>query len=427
VTETSAAEQETKNPVAKRALPFLLITILIDAIGLGIIVPVLPSLITEVTDLSLSDAALWGGTLIFIYALMSFLFAPVLGNLSDRFGRRPVLIIGLFVLGIDYIIMALAPNIWWLLVGRTMSGIAAATFTTANAYIADVTTTADRAKSYGLLGAAWGTGFMLGPVLGGLVADFTDSARAPFYLAAVLAFANAAYGFLIIPESLPPEKRRAFDIKRANTIGAVRMVARHPGMLGLLAAMVCYQIGHDANPAIWSFYTMYKFGWDAGDIGWSLGFVGICLIFSMGWLTGVAVPRLGERRAILVGFTCAGIGFLGYALATQSWMMYAATIFFAMVGIGSSALRSVLSKQVSETEQGELQGAITSVMGLTAIFTPLVMTGLFSAFTGDDAPIYLPGAPYFLATLAMVVSILFVLRFIGHLSVKPQPPANAAD
>ena len=422
MTETSAAGQDAKNPVAKRALPFLLITILIDAIGLGIIVPVLPSLITEVTDLSLSDAALWGGTLIFIYALMSFLFAPVLGNLSDRFGRRPVLITGLTVLGIDYIIMALAPNIWWLLAGRTMSGIAAATFTTANAYIADVTTKADRAKSYGLLGAAWGTGFMLGPVLGGLVADFADSARAPFYLAAFLAFANATYGFLLLPESLPPEKRRAFDIKRANTVGALRMVARHPGMLGLLAAMVCYQIGHDANPAIWSFYTMYKFGWDAGDVGWSLGFVGICLIFSMGWLTGYAVPRLGERRAILIGFTCAGIGFLGYALATQSWMMYAATVFFAMVGIGSSALRSVLSKQVSETEQGELQGAITSVMGLTAIFTPLVMTGLFSTFTGDDAPIHLPGAPYFLATLTMAASIAFVLRFIGRLAVPPGSP-----
>ena len=249
---------------------------------------------------------------------MSFLFAPVLGNLSDRFGRRPVLIIGLTVLGIDYVVMALAPTIWWLLVGRTMSGIAAATFTTANAYIADVTPPNDRAKSYGLLGAAWGTGFMLGPVLGGLVADFADSARAPFYLAAVLAFANAAYGFLLLPESLPPEKRRAFDIKRANTIGAVRMVAKHPGLLGLLIAMVFYQIGHDANPAIWSFYTMYKFGWDAGDVGWSLGFVGVCLIFSMGWLTGYAVPRLGEKRAILIGFTSAGVGFLGYALDVRS-------------------------------------------------------------------------------------------------------------
>ncbi|CDO58634.1 Tetracycline efflux protein TetA [Candidatus Phaeomarinobacter ectocarpi] len=423
----SSEAEATKNPVAKRALPFLLITILIDAIGVGIIVPVLPSLITEVTELDLSDAALWGGALIFIYALMSFLFAPVLGNLSDRFGRRPVLIIGLTVLGIDYVVMALAPTIWWLLVGRTMSGIAAATFTTANAYIADVTTPNDRAKSYGLLGAAWGTGFMMGPVLGGLVADFADSARAPFYLAAVLAFANAAYGFLLLPESLPPEKRRAFDIKRANTIGAIRMVAKHPGLLGLLIAMVFYQIGHDANPAIWSFYTMYKFGWDAGDVGWSLGFVGVCLIFSMGWLTGYAVPRLGEKRAILIGFTSAGIGFLGYALATQSWMMYVATIFFAMVGIGSSALRSVLSKQVSETEQGELQGAITSVMGLTAIFTPLVMTGLFSAFTGDDAPIHLPGAPYLLATVAMVASICMVLIFIGRVAVKPQPARGDAD
>lgn len=423
----SSGAEAKKNPVAKRALPFLLITILIDAIGIGIIVPVLPSLITEVTELDLSDAALWGGALIFIYALMSFLFAPVLGNLSDRFGRRPVLIIGLTVLGIDYVIMALAPDIWWLLVGRTMSGIAAATFTTANAYIADVTTPEDRAKSYGLLGAAWGTGFMLGPVLGGLVADFADSARAPFYLAACLAFANATYGFLLLPESLSPDKRRAFDIKRANTIGAVRMVAKHPGLLGLLIAMVFYQIGHDANPAIWSFYTMYKFGWDAGDIGWSLGFVGICLIFSMGWLTGYAVPRLGEKRAIIIGFTSAGVGFLGYALATQSWMMYVATIFFAMVGIGSSALRSVLSKQVSETEQGELQGAITSVMGLTAIFTPLVMTGLFSAFTGDDAPIHLPGAPYLLATAAMIASIFMVLSFIGRVKVKPQSARGETD
>lgn len=420
----TAGGAQTSSPTAKKALPFLLITILIDAIGLGIIVPVLPSLITEVTELSLSDGALWGGALIFIYALMNFLFAPVLGNLSDRFGRRPVLITGLTVLGLDYLVMALAPNIWWLLIGRTMSGIAAATFTTANAYIADVTAPDDRAKSYGLLGAAWGTGFMLGPVLGGLVADFSDSARAPFYLACVLAFANAAYGYLLLPESLPADKRRAFDLKRANTIGAVKMLARHPGVLGLLAAMICYQIGHDANPAIWSFYTMYKFGWDAGDIGWSLGFVGICLIFSMGWLTGVAVPKLGERRAILVGFTCAAIGFLGYAIAWESWMMYAATVFFAMVGIGSSALRSVMSKQVSDTEQGEMQGAITSVMGLTAIITPLVMTGLFSTFTGPDAPLHLPGAPYLLATLAMIVSILLVLSFIGKLAVAPRTPGE---
>lgn len=420
-------EQSTPAPTARRALPFLLLTILIDAIGLGIIVPVLPSLITDVTNLNLSDAAIWGGTLIFIYALMSFLFAPVLGNLSDRFGRRPVLIIGLAVLGLDYLIMALAPNIWWLLLGRTMSGIAAATFTTANAYIADVTTPDDRAKSYGLLGAAWGMGFMLGPVLGGLVADFAESARAPFYLAAILAIANALYGYLLLPESLTPDKRRAFDLRRANTIGALRMVAKHPGLLGLLAAMVCYQIGHDANPAVWSFYTMYKFGWDAGDVGWSLGFVGICLIFTMGWLTGYAVPRLGEKRAILISFACAGIGFLGYASATQSWMMYAFTIFFAMVGIGSSALRSVLSKQVSENAQGELQGAITSIMGLTAIFTPLVMTGLFSTFTGEGAPFHLPGAPYYLASASMVFSIILVLIFINRLTVKAREPSVPAD
>ena len=379
----------------RNALPFLLITILINAMGLGIIVPVLPSLITEVTDLNLSDAALWGGVLIFIYALMSFLFAPVLGNLSDRFGRRPVLVVGLIVLGVDYIIMAIAPSIWWLLAGRTVSGIAAATSTTANAYIADVSGPNDRAKSYGLLGAAWGTGFMLGPVLGGLVADFADSARAPFYVAALLSFTNAAYGFLLLPESLPPEKRRAFDIKRANTISAIRMISKHPGLLGLLAALVCYQIGHDSNPAIWSFYTMYKFDWDAADIGWSLGFVGICLIFSMGWLTGYAVPRLGEKRSIIVGFSCAGIGFLGYALATESWMMYVATLFFAMVGVGSSALRSVLSKQVPETEQGELQGAVTSIMGLAAIFTPLVMTGLFPPSPESLPHLSCPAHPIF--------------------------------
>lgn len=419
MSEAAGTKSEKGSAGVRRALPFLLVTILIDAIGIGIIVPVRPDLITELTGLSLSEGALWGGVLIFIYALMNFLFAPVLGNLSDRFGRRPVLIAGLSILAIDYVVMAMAPNIWWLLAGRTMSGIAAATFTTANAYIADVTSPDDRAKSYGLLGAAWGMGFMLGPVLGGLVADWTESTRAPFWLAAALAGANALYGWLILPESLPEQNRRPFEWARANTVGAFRMMARYPGVLGLLGAMACYQLAHDANPAIWAFYTMYKFDWDAGDVGLSLGFVGICLIISMGWLTGVAVPRLGEKRAILIGFGCAGIAFLGYASASESWMMYAYTVFFALVGIGSSALRSVLSKQVPENAQGELQGAITSVVGLTAIVAPLLMTGLFNAFSGPEASPHVPGAPYYLASLAMVVSIFLVLTFIDRVGTKP--------
>lgn len=413
-------------PQRNHALPFLLITILIDAIGIGIIVPVRPDLITELTGLSLSDGALWGGALIFVYALMNFLFAPVLGNLSDRFGRRPVLIVGLSVLAVDYVLMALAPNIWWLLAGRTMSGIAAATFTTANAYIADVTAPEDRAKSYGLLGAAWGLGFMLGPVLGGLVAEWSDSTRAPFWVAAALAAANAFYGWALLPESLLPEKRRAFSWARANTIGAFRTVARYPGMVGLLAALVCYQLAHDANPAIWAFYTMYKFDWDAGDVGLSLGFVGICLIVTMGWLTGVLVPRLGERRAVIFGFTCAALGFLGYATATQSWMMYLYTMLFAMVGVGSSALRSILSQQVPDNAQGELQGAMSSVTGLTAIVAPLVMTGLFNAFSGADAVAYIPGAPYYLSSLAMALSIALVVIYIGRLAVAAKPAAKRA-
>lgn len=412
-----SAASHADEPRLKHALPFLLITILIDAIGIGIIIPVRPDLITELTGLSLSEGAVWGGALIFVYALMNFLFAPVLGNLSDRFGRRPVLIAGLSILAVDYIVMALAPNIWWLLAGRTMSGIAAATFTTANAYIADVTAPEDRAKSYGLLGAAWGAGFMLGPVVGGFVADWTDSTRAPFWVAAALAGANALYGWLVLPESLSAQNRRPFEWARANTIGAVRAMAKYPGMLGLLAAMVCYQLAHDANPAIWAFYTMYKFDWDAGDVGLSLGFVGICLIITMGWLTGVLVPRLGERRSVIFGFTCAGLGFLGYATATQSWQMYAYTVLFAMVGIGSSALRSLLSKQVPDNAQGELQGAITSIVGLTAILSPLVMTGLFNAFTGPQAIPHLPGAPYYLASIAMGVSVALVLYFIGKVAV----------
>lgn len=397
-------------PPRRKALSFLLITILIDAMGIGIIVPVMPSLIKDVTGEALSEAALWGGALIFVYALMQFLFAPVLGNLSDRFGRRPVLIAGLTVLSGDYIIMALAPNIWWLLVGRTMSGIAAATFTTANAYIADVSTPAERAKSFGLLGAAWGTGFIIGPVIGGLAADFASDPRAPFYLAAGLAALNALYGLLVLPESLPPGKRRAFEIARANTFGALRVMAKYPGVLGVIAAFVFYQLAHDANPVLWSFYTMYRFGWDEADIGLSLGFLGICMIFTMGWLTGWLVPRIGERAAVIFGFGSAGVGLFGYALASEGWMMLAACIPFSMLGVGSSSLRAILSQQVPDNAQGELQGALTSVMGVTAIVSPLLMSGLFRYFTGGG-PVLMPGAPYFLAAIAMAICIAMFMTF----------------
>ncbi len=388
-------------------MAFLLVTVLIDTIGFGIVAPVTPELIVELTGETLSEAAIYGGWLMFLYALMQLFFAPILGNLSDRFGRRPVLLVSLFALGVDYLLMALAPTLAWLFVGRVIAGVAGATFATANAYIADVSDAEQRAQNFGLLGAAWGFGFILGPVVGGVLGEY--GSRVPFFAASALAVANVLYGFFVLPETLAPESRRAFSFRRANPIGALGQMGRHPGVLVLFGAIVLYQIAHDANPSVWTYYTMLKFGWSERDVGFSMGVVGLSIVLVQGVVIRAVIPRIGDRGAILVGLLLMAAGYLGFALATRGWMMLAFILPFSLGGLAMPALRSVLSNRVPADAQGELQGALSSLMSLTAIVAPVFLTQLFGYFTSASAPIHLPGAPFLAAAVLTAGSLGIVM------------------
>ncbi len=395
---------------SNHAIIFILITVLIDVIGLGIIIPVMPGLLMELTGAELYTAVQMGGLLMFTYALMQFLFAPVLGNLSDAYGRRPVLLISLAALGIDYLIMGFAGTIFWLFLGRLLAGIAGATFATANAYIADISDDDQRTKNFGLVSAAFGVGFVLGPAIGGLLGEF--GTRVPFFAAAGLAFANALYGYFILPETLRVEKRRPFVLTRANPLGAVLQMRRYPLIMGLLGVIVLYQLAHDVNPATWSYYMIERFDWSEGQIGASLAAVGLAMAIVQGALIGPIVDRLGARRAALAGLLIGGIGFLGFASATQGWMIYIWIIPFAFIGIAMPALRGIMSSQVGAESQGELQGAISSLMAGVWIVSPLIMTQLFSYFSGPEAPIYFPGAAFFTAGVLMLLALMVSRRVL---------------
>ncbi len=403
---------------SRRALTFIFITVLIDMIGFGIIIPVMPELIMELTGEGLSRAALYGGWLLFLYALMQFFFAPIIGNLSDRFGRRPVLIFSLIAFGFDYLLMGLAPTIAWLFVGRFVAGIAGATHSTANAYIADVSPPEQRAQNFGLIGAAFGLGFILGPVIGGLLGEYGP--RVPFFAASALALCNAAYGLLILPETLPAAERRPFDPRRANPVGALAQMRRYPVIVGLFGAFVLYMIAHDANPATWSYYTMLKFGWTEREVGYSLGFVGLGVALVQGFLIRAALPRIGELRAVYFGFALMSLAFVGFAYATAGWMMYAFIVPFSVGGLATPALRGIMSNRVPANAQGELQGAIASVMSLTAIVAPLFMAQLFGYFTSDAAPLYFPGAPFLTAGVLLAGSIAVFARVMSNAGVPSQ-------
>ena len=385
-----------------RTVAFLLITVLVDVIGLGIIIPVTPDLIRELSGSGLDRAAILGGWLTFLYALLQFACAPILGGLSDRFGRRPVLLISLFAFGVDYVLMGLAPNLIWLFLGRAIAGAAGASVTTANAYMADVTPPEKRAASFGLIGAAWGVGFVIGPVLGGLLGQY--GTRVPFFAAAALALCNVVYGWFVLPESLPVEKRRPFDWRRANPVGSLVRMARHPVLGAMIGVLVLYQIAHDANPSTWSYYTMERFGWTPREVGLSLGVVGVLIAIVYGGLVGPIVQRFGEQRTVRYGLLLMASGFLGYSLAPTGPVMLLFIVPFAVGCVAMPALRGLMANRVAADEQGELQGAMTSLGSLTAIFAPLLMTRLFGVFAADDAPVYFPGASFLVAAVMLVLA-----------------------
>jgi DHA1 family tetracycline resistance protein-like MFS transporter len=395
-------------PKRKAALSFIFITLLIDVIGLAIIIPVFPKLIEKLIHGNISEASRISGLLLVAYSVMQFLFSPFIGNLSDKYGRRPVLLFSLLGFGVDYLFLAFAPSIGWLFVGRIIAGITGASFTTASAYIADVSEPEKRAQNFGMIGVAFGFGFIIGPVIGGVLGKMDT--HYPFYAAAALALLNAAYGFFILPESLDKEHRRDFDIKRANPLGSLMQLKKYPQVIGLAVCLfIIYFAGH-AVQSVWTYYTIQKFKWSEDVVGYSLGFIGLTIAAVQGGLIRIAIPKLGQQRSIWIGLVLYAVGMLLFGLANQSWMMFAFMIPYALGGIAGPALQGLMTNEVPANEQGELQGGLTSLMSLSSIFGPWFMTYVFYYFTKTGAPVYLPGAPYFIAAALMLLSAVLAVR-----------------
>lgn len=411
----------------KAALTFIFITVLVDVIGLGIIIPVIPSLIVELTGEGLSEAAIYGGWLMFVYAFTQFVFAPVIGGLSDRFGRRPVLLFSLLGFGIDYLLIGFASNIFWLFVARLISGITGASHTTASAYIADVSEPEKRAQNFGLIGAAFGLGFIIGPVVGGLLGQY--GARVPFFAAAGLTLLNVLYGYFILPESLPPEKRRPFDIKRANPLGALKHLRKFPGIGGLVIIFgLIYLSGH-ATQSTWTYFTMLQFGWDEAMVGISLGVVGVSVFVVQGGLTRIIIPKIGEVKSVYFGLVMYFLGFLGFAFAPSGLILMLMIAPFCLGGLATPSIQGIISNKVPDDQQGELQGALTSLISFTAVFGPPLMTGLFGYFTSDVAPIELPGAAFVMGSLLIIISLILAVKFLkrSHNSADKKPLKAATN
>ncbi len=408
----------TKEP-RKAALSFIFITVVLDTIGLGIIIPVIPALIMELTGEGLGKAAIYGGWLMFVYAFMQFLFAPIIGGLSDRFGRRPVLLLSLAGFGIDYLIVGFAPTIIWLFAARIFAGIFGASHTTATAYIADISTPEKRAQNFGLIGAGFGMGFILGPVIGGLLGEFGP--RVPFFVSAGLALLNCLYGFFILPESLSKENRRPFDWKRANPIGSLLQIKKFPAIAGLVVVYFFLYLSHHATQSTWTYFTMLQFDWDEAMVGISLGIVGICVAIVQGGLTRVVIPKFGEQKSVYIGLLFYAFGFLGFALAPTGWVLLVMIAPFALGGFAGPALQGIISNGVENNQQGELQGALTSLISLTAIIGPPIMTGLFGFFTSEQAPVLIPGAAF------ITGSIICIGSFFGAILVMRKNKLSTAN
>jgi DHA1 family tetracycline resistance protein-like MFS transporter len=399
------------NKQNNKALLFIFITLLVDVIGLGIIIPVLPDLIISILHCNTPHAAVIGGWMMLAYSAMQFLFSPVLGGLSDRFGRRPILLCSLFAFGIDYFILGFANSIPFLFIGRFIAGVTGASFTTASAYIADISTPQTRAKNFGMIGAAFGLGFIIGPAIGGLLGSF--GLRVPFFVAAGLSFANVIYGYFIVPESLKPENRRIFEWKRANPLGALLHLKNYPMLIGLTSAFFLINLAGQSLPSTWAFFGKYRFGWDEGMIGLSLAVVGLSIAIVQGGLNRIIVPKLGEKKSVLFGFTFYAIGMAACAASTSTWMIFIAVVPLALGGLGGPSAQSLMTSQVPANAQGELQGTLTSLISVSAIIGPLLFPFLFSYFTSENAPVAIPGAALYcsslLAICALIVSV-FVFR-----------------
>ncbi len=390
------------------ALGFIFITLLIDIIGFGIIIPILPELIQNLTHGSVSDSSRYGGLLIFAYSVMQFICSPIIGNLSDQYGRRPVLLCSLFGFGIDYLFLAFAPTIGWIFVGRMVAGVTGASITTGSAYISDISTPEKKAQNFGMIGAAFGLGFIIGPVLGGQLAHF--GVRMPFIGAAVLSLINWLYGYFVLPESLLKENRRPFDWKRANPIGSLKMLKKYPVIEGLVVSITLIYIASHSVQTTWTYYTIEKFGWSPTMRGYSLGVVGICVAIVQGLLIRKIIPKLGQEKSVYIGLALYMIGFILFALASQTWMMYAFTAVYCLGGIAMPSIQGIISAHVPANEQGELQGALTSLMSATSIVGPLIMTNVFAYFTSSQAPFHFAGAPFIVSAVLTLFSTILAYK-----------------
>jgi DHA1 family tetracycline resistance protein-like MFS transporter len=391
---------------------FIFVTLLIDVIGWGIIIPVMPNLLKQIGHVDTGHASSLNGWLLFAFSITQFICAPIIGNLSDKYGRRPILLMSLFGFGMDYILLSWAPTIEWLFLGRVIAGITGASFTTAAAYIADISTDKNRAQNFGMIGAAFGMGFIIGPVIGGLLGGLGP--RVPFIAAATLCFFNWLWGYFILPESLSLDHRREFDWKRANPVGSLLHLKKYPDLGYLLIATFLVYFAAHAIQSNWSFYTIEKFNWSPGMIGVSLGVVGALVGLVQGLLTRVVNPWLGNHRSIYIGLILYAIGMFLFGIATAGWMMLVFLVPYCLGGIAGPALQATITSQVDVREQGELQGALTSLMSATSIIGPPVMTNLFAWAIRPGSPIYLPGAPFFLGTLLLIGSAVFAFIAFKH-------------
>jgi DHA1 family tetracycline resistance protein-like MFS transporter len=413
----------TSGPTAtaprRAAIAFIFITVVLDVLAIGVVIPVLPMLVEDFLGGDTARAARMYGAFGTVWALMQFVFSPVLGTLSDRFGRRPVILASNFGLGLDYIFMALAPTVGWLFVGRMISGITGASFTTAGAYIADVTPPERRAAGYGVIGAAWGLGFVLGPALGGLLGGINP--RLPFWVAAGLTLLNALYGIFVLPESLPAELRERFSWKRANPFGSLKLLRSHHELLGLASVSIIYYLAHHVLPSVFVLYASYRYGWNESRVGLTLAIVGITNVAIQGGLVRRIVGRFGERNALLAGLLAGMVGFAAYGLAPTGDMFMLGVPVFAFMGLFGPSAQGLMTRLVKRTEQGQLQGANSSLMGITGLIGPGLFTLTFATFIGPRADLHLPGAPFLLASLLMAFAALLAWR------VTRKIPATGSD
>jgi len=389
-------------------LIFIIVVVVIDTAGFGLIFPVLPQLLTNLLHSDISTAAKYGGWLSFAYAAMQFVFAPILGNLSDQYGRRPVLLSSLFGFSIDCVFLAFAPNILWLFVGRTIAGITGASYSVASACVADISTDENRTKNFGIVNAAFGLGFIIGPVIGGTLGPF--GTHTPFIVAAILSFINFTFGYFFFPESLDIDTRRTFEWKRANPFGSLKYLSEFPLINTLVLSMIFVSIANHSMESVWAYFTIEKFKWNTSLIGYSLAVIGLLSIVVQLWLVGILAKKLGDRRMAVLGLMLMVTGFFLFAFTEWQWLLLGALLIYIIGGVQGTAIQSITSSIIPDNEQGELQGSLGSLMGLTTLIAPPLMTSCFPYFTGKNSAIYFPGISFLIAALLTLISLILLIK-----------------